>query len=183
MPTAAYVSMSGDGLRQAHAHQSAERADAAATFTHTGGQLHLWTRRGPGGAPWVALVTSVSAPDRIALSAGYRVPAADAEEAGILAEDPARALARLLGLYGLTYFSGSQRVRLLEEHIVRVPGAFDRLSPSEFQRAVALEEPPEGARLAVNVAVSTTSDGATRLAWFFVIDLAAYGREVAARRR
>ena len=183
VPAESYLRMSHDGLRQVHARQTAERPDAAATFTQSGSHLHLWTRRGPDDAPWVALVTSVSRPDRIALNAGYRVIASDADEAAALAADPARALATLVTRHGVSYYSGSRRVYFLPEHIIEISQPLDRLGPAEFQKAVALEEPPEGAQVAVNVALSTTSAGATRLSWFFVLNLTSYTDEVAARRR
>lgn len=183
VPAASYLSMSHEGLRQAHARQTAERPDAAASHELSGSHLHLWTRQGPDGAPWVALVTSVSRPGRIALNAGYRVIAGDPDEAGALAADPARALASLVTRHGVSYYSGTKRVHLLPEHIIQISRPLDRLGPAEFQKAVALEEPPEGARVAVNVALSTTSDGATRLSWFFVLNLTSYAEEVAALRR
>jgi hypothetical protein len=74
-------------------------------------------------------------------------------------------------------------VYFLPEHIIEISRPLDRLGPAEFQKAVALEEPPEGAQVAVNVALSTTSSGATRLSWFFVLNLTSYTDEVAARRR
>lgn len=183
VPADSYGRMSLDGLRQAHAHQTAERPDAAATYERAGSFLHLWAKAGPGDAAWTALVTSVSRPDGIALNAGYRVIARDADEARALAADPARALAQLVTRHGVSYFSGTRRVYLLPEHIIDIPTPLDRLGPAEFQRAVALEEPAEGAQVAVNVALSTTAEGATRLSWFFVLDLTAYAREVAAHRR
>lgn len=179
----AYRRMSDEVLRQRHAHDAAERPDAAASYEHAGSHLHLWSRRGPGEAPWVALATSVSRPDRIAVNAGYRVFASDDADARVLAADPAAALARLLVRHGVSYYSGTQRVYLLAEHVLDLDKPLDRHTPLEFQRAVALEEPPEGARVAVNVALSTTEVGATRLAWFFALDLAAYSREAATHRR
>lgn len=183
VPAESYRRMSLDGLRQAHAHRTAERPDAAATYECAGSSLHLWAKAGPGDAAWTALATSVSRPDRILVNAGYRVLAADADEARELAADPARALAALVTRHGISYFSGTRRVYLLPEHIIDIPVPLDRLGPAEFQRAVALEEPPEGAQVAVNVALSTTPAGSTRLSWFFVLDLTDYAREVAARRR
>jgi hypothetical protein len=183
VPAESYLRMSHDGLRQVHARQTAERPDAAASYAQSGSHMHLWTKRGPDEAPWVALVTSVSRPDRIALNAGYRVLAADAGEAAALAADPARALATLVTRHGVSYYSGSRRVYFLPEHIIEISRPLDRLGPAEFQKAVALEEPPEGAQVAVNVALSTTSVGATRLSWFFVLNLTSYMEEVAARRR
>lgn len=183
VPAASYLSMSHDGLRQVHARQTAERPDAAASYELSGSHLHLWTRQGPDRASWVALVTSVSRPGRIALNAGYRVIAGGPDEAGVLAADPARALATLVTRHGVSYYSGTKRVFLLPEHIIDIPRPLDRLGPAEFQKAVALEEPPEGAQVAVNVALSNTSDGATRLSWFFVLNLTSYSEEVAALRR
>lgn len=183
VPAESYRRMSGDGLRQAHAHQTAERPDVAASYEIAGSFLHLWARRGPDGAPWTALVTSVSRPGEIALNAGYRVPAEDPDDAERLAGDPAAALAALVTAHGITYFSGTRRVYFMPEHIIEISRPLERLGPAEFQRAVALEEPPEGASVAVNVALSNTSAGATRLAWFFVLNLTSYGREVAASRR
>jgi hypothetical protein len=184
VPADSYRRMSGEGLRQNHAHGAAERPDGAASFVASGSHLHLWSRRGPDDAPWVALATSVSPPDRLRIDAGFRVIADGGEQAAALASDPARALAELVVRHGVSYFSGSRRrVYLLPEHVIDLSQPLDRLSPAEFQRAVALEEPPEGARLAVNVALSTTAQGSTRLAWFFVLDLTAYSAEVAARRR
>ncbi len=179
----AYRRMSHDVLRQRHAQECAERPDASATYAHAGSHLHLWVRRGPGAAPWVALATSVGRPGQIAVNAGYRVFAADDEEAAVLAADPARALANLLVRHGVSYYSGTQRVYLLPEHVLSLEKPLDRHSALEFQRAVALEEPPEGAQVAVNVALSTTEVGDTRLAWFFVLDLTAYEREAAGHRR
>ena len=183
VPAEAYRRMSHDGLRQAHAHRAAERPDAAATYESAGSRLHLWAKAGPDGAAWTALVTSVDRAGRVALDAGYRVIADDAGHARELAADPALALAALVTRHGLSYFSGTRRVYLLPEHVVELPRPLERLGPAEFQRAVALEEPPEGAQVAVNVAVSTTAAGATRLGWFFALDLASYAREVAAHRR
>jgi hypothetical protein len=183
VPAASYLSMSHDGLRQVHARQTAERPDAAVSHELAGSHLHLWARQGPDRAPWVALVTSVSRPGRIALNAGYRVIVGDPDEAAALAADPARALATLVTRHGVTYYSGTRRVYLLPEHIIDISRPLDRLGPAEFQKAVALEEPPEGASVAVNVALSNTSDGSTRLSWFFVLNLTAYSEEVAALRR
>jgi hypothetical protein len=183
VPAASYLSMSHDGLRQAHARQTAERPDSAASYVLSGSHLHLWARRGPDDAAWVALVTSVSRPGRITLNAGYRVLAADAEEAAALSADPARALATLVTRHGISYYSGTKRVYLLPEHIIDISRPLDRLGPAEFQKAVALEEPPDGARVAVNVSLSNTAEGATRLSWFFVLNLTSYSGEVAALRR
>lgn len=178
-----YRRMSHDVLRQRHADDAARRPDAAATYEQAGSHLHLWVKRGPDEAQWVALVTSVGRPGDIALNAGYRVPAESADEAAELAADPARALAELIAGYGVSYYSGTKRVYFLPEHLLRLSQPLERLGPAEFARAVALEEPPDGAQIAVNVALSSTSDGGTRLSWFFVLDLSRYGRDAAGRRR
>lgn len=183
VPAEAYRRMSLDVLRQRHAMEAAERPDASATFECAGSHLHLWVKRGPGKIPWVALATSVSHPGNIAVNAGYRVFAADEDEAARMAADPARALAELVVRHGVSYYTGTERVYLLAEHLLDLPKPLDRHTPLEFQRAVALEEPPEGAQVAVNVALSTTPTGRTRLSWFFVLDLAAYEREAASHRR
>lgn len=183
VPAAGYRHMSHDGLRQRHAHETAERPDAAVSFECAGAHLHLWAKAGPGGRPWAALVTSVSRPGRLLVNAGYRVRADDAEQAAEFGARPDLALAHLVTRHGVSYYSGSRRVYLLPEHIIDIPRPLDQLGPNEFQKAVALEEPPEGAQLAVNVALSNTPQGATRLSWFFVLDMTAYSREVAAARR
>ncbi len=178
-----YRRMSHEVLRQRHAEDAARRPDAAATYEKAGSVLHLWVKRGPDDAEWVALVTSVGRPGGITLNAGYRVAAESAEEAAELAADPARALAKLVAGYGVSYYSGTKRVYFLPEHVLQLSQPLDRLGPAEFARAVALEEPPDGAQVAVNVALSSTSDGGTRLSWFFVLDLSRYARDAAARRR
>ena len=183
-PAPAYTQMTHDVLRQSHAHEAAERPDAAARYEYGATSLYLWTRRGPDDAPWVALVTSVTPTDRgIVLNAGYRVPAESAEEAAVLASDPSRALATLVTRYGITYYSGTQRVFLLPQLLVNLSAPLASLGPDAFSKAVSLQAPPDGAHLAVNVASYRGRDGSTRLSWLFVLDLARYEREAKARRR
>lgn len=183
VPAGNYRHMSHEGLRQRHAHDTAERPDAAVSFTSAGAHMHLWAKAGPDGRPWAALVTSVSRPGRLKLNAGYRVLAEDADQAAEFGARPELALAHLVTRHGVSYFSGTRRVYLLPEHIIRISRPLDRMGPAEFQKAVALEEPPDGAKVAVNVALSTTTQGDTRLSWFFVLDMTSYSREVAAARR
>ena len=191
-PRGPYVRTSGDGyrrmsrevLRQSHAHDAVERPDAAARYEHGGTAMHLWTRQGPAGASWVALVSSVTRTEKgIVPNAGYRVPTGTPEEAAELARDPSRALATLLTRHGVSYYDGRQRVYFTPQLLVSLPGPLETLGPDAFARAVGLEEPPEGAQVAVNVAVSTGRDGRARLSWLFVLDLTAYEREARARRR
>ena len=171
-------------LRQSHAHEAAERPDAAARYEYGATSLYLWTRRAPGDAPWVALVTSVTSTDRgIVLNAGYRVPVDSAEEAAALAVDPSRALATLVTGYGITYYSGTQRVFLQPQLMVNLSAPLEPLGPDEFSHAVSLQTPPDGAQLAVNVTSYVGRDGSTRLSWLYVLDLARYEREAKARRR
>jgi hypothetical protein len=176
--------MSHEVLRQSHAHDAVERPDAAARYEHAATAMHLWTRQGPGGAPWVALVSSVSRTERgIVPNAGYRVLTESPEEAAELARDPSRALATLLTRHGVSYYDGRQRIYFTPQHLVNLPGPLETLGPDAFARAVGLEEPAEGSQVAVNVAVSTGRDGTTRLSWLFVLDLTGYEREARARHR
>jgi hypothetical protein len=132
----------------------------------------------------VALVTSVTRTDRgLVLNAGYRVPVESAEEAAALAADPSRALATLVTRYGITYYSGTQRVFLQPQLQVNLSAPLETLGPDEFSKAVSLQTPPDGARLAVNVTSYVGRDGATRLSWLYVLDLVRYEREAKARRR
>ena len=67
-----YRRMSHEVLRQSHAHDAVGRPDAAARYEHAATAMHLWTRQGPGRAPWVALVCSVSRTEKgIVPNAGY----------------------------------------------------------------------------------------------------------------
>ena len=183
-PAEAYGRMSHDVLRQPHAHETAERPDAAAHYEYGASSMYLWTRQGPDDAPWVALVTSVTPTDRgIVLNAGYRVLTDDADAAAALATDPGRTLATLVSRYGVSYYSGTQRVYFLPQHLVNLPAPLETLGPDAFSMAVSLETPPDGAQVAVNVASYRGRDGSTRLSWFFVLDLARYERETRARRR
>jgi hypothetical protein len=183
-PAPAYTQMTHDVLRQTHAHEAAERPDAAARYEYGATSFYLWTRRAPDGAPWVALVTSVSPTERgIVLNAGYRVPADSPEEAAALAADPSRTLATLVTRYGVTYYSGTQRVFFLPQLLVNLPAPLESLGPEAFSKAVSLQTPPDGAQVAVNVASYRGRDGSTRLSWLFVLDLARYEREAKARRR
>jgi hypothetical protein len=176
--------MSHEVLRQTHAHDAVERPDASARYEHGATAMHLWTRQGPGGADWVALVSSVTRTERgIVPNAGYRVLTETPEEAAELARDPGRALATLLARHGVSYYDGRQRIYFTPQLLVNLPGPLETLGPDAFARAVGLEEPPEGSLVAVNVAVSTGRDGTTRLSWLFVLDLTAYEREAQARRR
>lgn len=180
----AYRAMSHDVLRQPHAHDTAERPRASAVYAQGDRGLCLWTRPGPNGAAWVGLVTSVSrARAGIVLNAGYRVLTESAEDAEALAGDPGRALATLVTRFGVSYYTGRKRVYFMPEHVVELPARLETLGPDAFARAVGLETPPDGAQVAVNVAVSPGDDGATRLAWFFVLDLARYERETRPRGR
>ena len=111
------------------------------------------------------------------------MPADSAEEAAALAGDPGRALATLVTRYGITYYSGTQRVFFLPQLLVNLSAPLASLGPDAFSKAVSLQEPPDGAQLAVNVASYRGRDGSTRLSWFFVLDLARYEREARARRR
>ena len=183
-PAGAYRSMSHEVLRQSHAHETAERPDASAHYEYGASSMYLWTRQAPDDAPWTALVTSVTSTDRgIVLNAGYRVLTETTEEAAALAVDPSRALATLVTRYGVSYYSGTQRVYFLPQHLVNLPAPLETLGPDAFSMAVALETPPPGAQVAVNVASYRGRDGSTRLSWFFVLDLARYERDAKARRR
>ena len=179
-----YRSMSHDVLRQTHAHDAAERPDGAACYAGAGAVLNLWTRRAPGGAPWVALVTSVTRNRKgIILNAGYRVLVDSAQEAAALAADPARALATLITRYGVSFYTGRRRVYFLPEHLVALDAPLASLGPDAFARAVGLETPPDGSQVAVNVAVSAGDEGVTRFSWFFVLDLTRYEQETRQRGR
>jgi hypothetical protein len=171
----AYRAMSHDVLRQSHAHGAAERPTAAASFAQGDRAMHLWTRRGPDDAAWVALALSVTR-NRAGsvLNAGYRVIADGPDEAAALAADPARALATLVTRFGVSFYTGRKRVYLMPEHLVEIEGRLDALGPDQFARAVGLETPPDGSKVAVNVVVSPAEGGATRLSWFFVLDLTRY---------
>lgn len=184
VPAGRYAAMTHDVLRQGHAHDAVERPDASATFHQEVADLHLWSRRGPDGGPWVALATSVNRTERgIAIDAGYRVPADSPAHAAELALDPARALATLLARFGLSYYSDSRRVYLTPLHVASLPAPLAELGPRQFARAVGLEEPPAGSAVAVNVKVARSRDGLARLAWLFVLDLTRYADEVRPRRR
>ena len=183
-PAGAYSQMTHDVLRQTHAHQTAERPDASARYEYGATSLYLWSKSAPDGAPWTALVTSVRRGDRgIMIEAGYRVPADSAEHAAALAAEPGRALATLLARYGLSLYDGRQRVLLAPQLVVNLPGPLRSLGPDRFARAVGLQEPPPGAQVAVNTVSYEGRDGATRLSWLWVLDLAAYERDAKARRR
>jgi hypothetical protein len=180
----AYRAMSHDVLRQTHAHDTAARPRAAAAYALDDRAMHLWTRQGPGDAPWVGLVTSVSRTRAgIVLNAGYRVLTGTPEEAAALAEDPGRALATLVTRFGVSYYTGRKRVYFIPEHVVELGARLETLGPDEFARAVGLETPPDGAQVAVNVAVSPGEGATTRLSWFFVLDLTRYERETRPRGR
>lgn len=180
----AYRAMSHDVLRQTHAHDTAERPAASAAYLQGDRELFLWTRPGPGGAPWVGLATSVTrGRGGIVVNAGYRVPVGSADEAAALAEDPSRALAELVTRFGVSYYTGRKRVYLQPEHRVELEGRLDALGPDQFARAVGLETPPDGAKVAVNVALGQDDEGATLLRWFFVLDLTRYEAEARPRGR
>jgi hypothetical protein len=184
VPAARYTSMTHDVLRQAHAHDTVLRPDAAASFEQSVATLHLWSRKGPDGGPWVALATSVTRVEQgIVVDAGFRVPADSPEHAAELAMDPARALATLLIRFGLSYYSENRRVYLTPLHVTSLAGQLEDLGPDQFARAVGLETPPDGSAVAVNVAVARSRDGLTRLAWLFVLDLTRYAAEARPRRR
>ena len=180
----AYRAMSHEVLRQSHAHEAVERPAASASFVQDGRAMHLWTRQGPGGAAWVALALSVTR-NRAGsvLNAGYRVVADGPAEAAALAADPARALATLVTRFGVSFYTGRRRVYLMPEHLVEIEGRLDALGPDAFARAVGLETPPDGSKVAVNVVVSPADGGATRLSWFFVLDLTRYENESRPRGR
>ncbi|WP_217912674.1 hypothetical protein [Miltoncostaea marina] len=183
VPAARYAAMSRDVLRQTHAHDAVERPDAAAAYEGPVATLRLWTRAAPGGAPWTALATSVNEVEgRVAVDAGYRVPADSAEHAAALARDPALALGTLLSRYGLSYYAG-RRVYLTPLHVVSLTAPLAELGPDQFARAVGLEEPAPGTDVAVNVASARSRDGLTRLAWLWVLDLTRYEADARARRR
>ncbi|MBJ7455721.1 MAG: hypothetical protein JHC74_06655, partial [Thermoleophilia bacterium] len=144
----AYRAMSHDVLRQSHAHEAAERATASASFVQDDRAMHLWTRRGPGDAAWVALALSVTRNrSGSVLNAGYRVIADGPEEAAALAADPARALATLVTRFGVSFYTGRKRVYLMPEHLVEIEGRLDALGPDQFARAVGLETPPDGSKV------------------------------------
>lgn len=183
-PAESYRQMSHEVLRQSHAHDAVERPDAAARYEHGATAMHLWTRQGPGGAAWVALVFSVRRTEEgIVPNAGYRVLTETPEDAAALARDPSRALATLLTRHGISYYDGRQRIYFTPQLVVNLPGPLETLGPDAFARAVGLAEPPAGAQVTVNVTVSTGRDGSTRLSWLFVIDLTAYEQEAQTRRR
>jgi hypothetical protein len=180
----AYRSMSHDVLRQSHAHAAAERPTASAVYAQGDRAMYLWSRQGPDAAPWVALVTSVSRTRAgIVLNAGYRVVVESAEEAAALAGDPGRALATLLARYGVSFYTGRKRVYFAAEHRVELPARLETLGPDAFARAVGLETPPVGAKVAVNVVASPGEGGETLLSWFFVLDLTRYEQETRPRGR
>ncbi len=180
----AYRAMSHDVLRQSHAHDTAERPDASARYEQGERFMSLWTRQGPKGAPWVGLAISVSRTRAGAvLNAGYRVSTDSADEAAALAGDPARALATLVTRFGISYYTGRKRVYFVPEHLVELSVRLDTLGPDQFARAVGLETPPDGSKVAVNVVVSPGEEGVSRLAWFFVLDLTRYERELRPRGR
>lgn len=184
VPAARYTRMTHDVLRQAHAHDAVERADASASFEQSISTLHLFSRRAPDGGAWVALATSVTAHERgIVIDAGFRVPADSPEHAAELALDPARTLATLLTRFGLSYYSDNKRVFITPLHVASLSGPLEELGPDQFARAVGLEVPPDGSAVAVNVSVARSRDGMTRLAWLFVVDLTKYAAEAAPRRR
>ncbi len=184
VPAPRYTSMTHDVLRQSHAHDTVERPDASATYHQAVADLHVWTRSGPDGGPWVALATSVTRlADRIVVDAGFRVPADSPEHAAELARDPARTLATLLTRFGLSYYSEKKRVFVTPLHVASLSAPLEELGPDQFARAVGLETPPDGTAVAVNVAVSRSRDGMTRLAWLFVLDLTRYAAEARPRRR
>lgn len=183
-PGGRYTAMSRDVLRQGHAHQAVDRPDASASYEQAVATLHLWSRRGPDGGPWVALATSVNAIEAgIVVDAGYRVPADSPEHAAELAREPARALATLLDRFGLSYWDGTRRVLVTPLHVVSLSAPPAELGPDQFARAVGLETPPPGTDVAVNLAVARSRDGLTRLAWLFVLDLTRYEAEMRPRRR
>lgn len=183
VPAARYRMMSHDVLRQAHAHDAVERPDASATYTQAFGDMHLWTRR-PTSAPWVALATSVNRIEQgIVIDAGYRVAADSDEHAAALAADPARALGTLLTRYGLSYFSERKRVFVTPLHVATLAAPLEELGADQFARAVGLQTPPDGSQVAVNVKVSRSRDGVSRLSWLFVIDLGRYEADAKADRR
>lgn len=180
----AYRSMSHDVLRQSHAHDAADRPRASARYRQGEREMSLWTRQGPEEAPWVALVTSVTRVRRgIVVNAGYRVGAESPEAAAALAADPGRAFATLVNRFGVSFYTGRRRVYFAPEHLIPLDGKLESLGPEAFARAVGLEEPPVGAKVAVNVAVSQAEPGITRLSWFFVLDLVRYEAETRPRGR
>jgi hypothetical protein len=184
VPAARYTAMTHDVLRQSHAHDTVQRPDASATYAQSVADLHLWTRSGPDGGPWVALATSVTRLEgRIVVDAGFRVPADSSEHAAELARDPARTLATLLTRFGLSYYSENRRVYVTPLHVASLSAPLEELGPDQFARAVGLETPTDGTAVAVNVAVSRSRDGMTRLAWLFVLDLTRYAEEARPRRR
>lgn len=183
VPAARYRVMSHDVLRQTHAHDAVQRPDASATYTQAFGDLRLWTRRPPG-QRWVALATSVNRIEQgIVIDAGYRVAADSDDHAAALAADPARALGTLLTRYGLSYLSERTRVFVTPLHVATLAAPLQELGPDQFARAVGLQTPPDGSQVAVNVRVSRSRDGVSRLAWLFVIDLTRYEADSRAARR
>lgn len=180
----AYAHMSHEVMRQRHADQLAARPRASATLATAGSHLHLWSREAPNGAPWVGLATATVPEGRpVGVAAAYRIHLSSTEEAADLAAQPTRALATLLVRHGLTHHNGRSRVHISPSHELDLPTPLDRLGPTEFTRAVALSEPPDGAQVTVNFNSATTSAGRTRLTWLFVMNMTSYVAEAAAARR
>jgi hypothetical protein len=182
--TDAYEAMSGDVLRQSHAHQAAERPHASATYAHGDSAMCLWTKPGPDGASWTALVTSATRNrEGTVLNAGYRVLTDSPDEAVALADDPALALATLLSRFGVSYYTGTKRVYFVPEQVVELSGRLEALGPNEFARTVGLETPPDGSRVAVNVDVARGEEGHAALRWLFVLDVTRYAEASRPPRR
>lgn len=181
---ARYSAMTADVLRQSHAQEAAERPDSSAVYAQALGPMRLWVRRVPGGAPSVALAVSVHEVERGPIvDAGYRVYADSDEHAGLLAADPALALAVLLGRFGLAHRGGDGPTLLVPLRVATLPAPLEELTFNRFARAVGLEGAPDDGRVAVNMRVQRSRDGASRIAWLFAIDLGRYAADARSRRR
>ncbi|MGD9694778.1 MAG: hypothetical protein AB7V42_03850 [Thermoleophilia bacterium] len=183
-PAARYEAMTAGVLRQSHAHEAAERPDAAATYEQALGPMHLWVRRVPGAAPSVALALSVHRSERgVYVDAGYRVYGDSDGHAAELAADPALALATLLTRFGLEHRTPAGPRLLVPLRVANLPAPLEELSLGRFGRAVGMDGMPEDGRVAVNMRAQRSGDGSSRLAWLFAIDLGRYEADARSHRR